>query len=287
MTTTRIEDCTGSDADEFWVRFWGVRGTMPCTDPELAGYGGNTPCLEIRCGGHTLVFDGGSGATALGNHLIEEHIVDFDIFLTHAHFDHVNGLPFFPPFFRNNTKARLWTGDLEGKQSTKQLVSDLMKRPFLPITPDIFNADIDYRDFSTGDTLSPTPDIVIRTTALNHPGGCVGYRIDYSGRSICYISDTEHVPGEIDSNIATLVQGADIMIYDATYTEEEYKPCRGFGHSTWQEGVKLCETAGVRQFVTFHHHTEHDDRFLDALAKDLDKHRPGSLVSKEGMILTP
>ncbi len=287
MTTTRIEGSTGSEEDGFWVRFWGVRGTMPCTDPELAGYGGNTPCLEINCGGRTLMFDGGSGATALGNKLVDKGVVDLDIFLTHAHFDHVQGLPFFWPFFQKDTRVRFWSGDLEGKQSSELLMRDLMKKPFLPITPDIFNADIDYRDFATGDTLTLSQEIVIRTTALNHPGGCVGYRIDYAGGSICYISDTEHVSGEIDGNIMALVQDADIMIYDATYTEEEYKPCRGYGHSTWQEGVKLCEAAGVGQFVTFHHHTGHNDRFLDALAEDLDRHRPGSLVSKEGMILSP
>ncbi len=284
---TRIEDSTGSDTEGFWVRFWGVRGTMPCTDPKLAAYGGNTPCLEINCGGRTLVFDGGSGATALGQKLVEEQVTDFDIFLTHAHFDHVNGLPFFWPFFQMDTHVRFWSGDLEGKQSSKQLMNDLMKKPFLPITPEIFNATIDYRDFTTGDTISLSDDIVVRTIPLNHPGGCVGYRIDFAGKSICYISDTEHVPGQLDSNIQTLVQDADIMIYDATYTEEEYMPCRGYGHSTWQEGVKLCDAAGVSQFVTFHHHTEHDDRFLDEVAADLDKHRPGSLVSKEGMILSP
>lgn len=211
--------------DGFWVKFWGVRGSIPCADASMARYGGNTPCLEVRCGARTLVFDLGSGAPYLGRDLLRREVADIDVFFTHAHLDHVIGLPFFSPFYRSHFSARLWAGPLRGSTSTEDMVGQLMREPFLPITPEIFSARIDYRDLEPGDTVTPQPGITISTIALNHPGGCLGYRIDYAGKSICYITDTEHVIGEPDRSILGVIQNADIVIYDATFTDEEFMPC--------------------------------------------------------------
>lgn len=273
--------------DGFWVKFWGVRGSIPCADASMARYGGNTPCLEVRCGARTLVFDLGSGAPYLGRDLLRREVADIDVFFTHAHLDHVIGLPFFSPFYRSHFSARLWAGPLRGSTSTEDMVGQLMREPFLPITPEIFSARIDYRDLEPGDTVTPQPGITISTIALNHPGGCLGYRIDYAGKSICYITDTEHVIGEPDRSILGVIQNADIVIYDATFTDEEFMPCRGYGHSTWREGAALCDAAGAGTFVVFHHHSEHDDDAMDAIAADLGAARPNSVVAREGMVLQP
>lgn len=278
---------TERQTGDFWLRFWGVRGTLPCADPSVARYGGNTACLEVNCGARTLIFDLGSGAIGLAGSVLERGIGDVDIFLTHAHFDHVMGLPFFWPFYRKTFSARIWSGPLEGVESTGALVEDLMRAPFLPITPRIFQAALEYRDIETDETIDLDNGIRIRTTELNHPGGCTGYRIEFSGKSICYVSDTEHLPSLPDRNILKLIDGADIVIYDATYTDDEYLPCRGYGHSTWREGLALCDAAKARQFVAFHHHMEHDDDFLDRMLEEMNAARPGSLVAAEGLVLTP
>jgi phosphoribosyl 1,2-cyclic phosphodiesterase len=122
---------------------------------------------------------------------------------------------------------------------------------------------------------------------LNHPNGACGYRIDYGGKSICYITDTEHVPGRPDRNILDLIQGAALVVYDATYTDEEFPNFITWGHSTWQEGVRLADAAGVGTLAIFHHDPGHDDDRMDAIAHDAAAARPGTVVAREGMVLTP
>ncbi len=273
---------TGSD---FWIKFWGVRGSMPRPGTAYSGFGGNTACVEVGCDGRILVFDAGSGASDLGDDLVRREVTDFDLFLTHAHLDHIVGLPFFSPFFRHGVSARVWAGDISGKTTTREMVGALMSPPFLPITPDIFSADIDYRDFSTGEDIDLSPRLRLKTACLNHPGGATGYRIEYGGRVACYVTDTEHVIGKPDKTVLDLIEGADLVIYDCAFTDEEFLPCKGFGHSTWREGVALCETAGAGRLVAFHHHTKHTDDDMTEIETSLQSLRPGSLVAREGMVL--
>jgi phosphoribosyl 1,2-cyclic phosphodiesterase len=163
----------------------------------------------------------------------------------------------------------------------------MMVAPLFPVPIDIFAATTSFNDFSAGEVLRPHEGLALRTAKLNHPNEATGYRVEYEGRSICYVTDTEHVPGEIDTNILELAEGADLLIYDSTYTEEEYTRHTGWGHSTWNQGVRLADAAKVKTFVAFHHDPGHDDDFMDRLAGDLDKARPGSGVAREGMTLTP
>jgi phosphoribosyl 1,2-cyclic phosphodiesterase len=129
--------------------------------------------------------------------------------------------------------------------------------------------------------------VSLRTAPLNHPNNATGYRIDFDGRSVCYITDTEHVVDRPDQNILDLVDGADIMIYDSSFTDEEFPDYLSWGHSTWQEGVRLAERAGVKRLVIFHHDPSHDDAFMDQVARDTEELRPGTLVAREGMVLSP
>ena len=152
---------------------------------------------------------------------------------------------------------------------------------------DIFSAQATYGDFIAGETLTPRPGVTLRTAPLNHPNGATGYRVEYGGKSICYITDTEHTPGKPDRHILDLIAGADIVIYDSTYTDEEFPRYVSWGHSTWQEGVRLADAAGAKRLVIFHHDPSHDDDFMDAVAGEAERTRPGTLVAFEGMTLTP
>lgn len=140
-------------------------------------------------------------------------------------------------------------------------------------------------DFDAGSAFDIFPDVHIRTAALNHPNNATAYRIEYGGKSICYVTDTEHVPGELDQNILDLIEGSEMMIYDATYTEEEYPAKVGWGHSTWNEGVKLCREAGVKQLVLFHHEPDHDDAFMEKLEAEAKAEWAGCLAAREGSLL--
>jgi len=269
----------------FSVRFWGVRGSIACSGPRTARYGGNTSSLEIRCGERMLLFDAGTGLRYLGNSLANSQTIDADLFFTHTHFDHVVGLPFFKPFFKPQNRFRLWAGHLAEGMTLRRVLGDFMMSPLFPVPPQVFRARMEYREFKAGDTLRPADGIAVRTAPLNHPDGATGYRVDYAGRSICYLTDTEHVPGALDRNILGLIAGADLVIYDSMYTDAEYDTYVGWGHSTWQEGVRVCRAAGAKRLVVFHHDPEHDDDMLDGIAREVARELPGSIVARDGLVV--
>jgi phosphoribosyl 1,2-cyclic phosphodiesterase len=223
----------------------------------------------------------------LGRELDKQGRVEADVFFTHSHFDHITGLPFFSPAFKPENRFRFWAGHLLPEFRLSDVLCELMMAPLFPVPLDVLKADISYVDFKPRETLEPGPGIKIRTAPLNHPNGAIGYRIEYGGKAICYVTDTEHVPGKLDANILGLIEGADFLIYDSTFTEAELPRFAGWGHSTWEEGVRLSDAARVKTFVVFHHDPAHDDAFMDRVAKNAEKARPGTIVAREGMVLTP
>ncbi len=272
---------------EFYVKFWGVRGSVPVSGRSTCEYGGNTPCLEIRCGERLLMLDAGSGAFLFGESLNDQPDGEVDVLFTHCHYDHIEGAPFFAPVHRRNWKIRYWSGHMFGTMTTAEMLKTYMRRPYFPVGPEIFCADASYHDFKSGEELDLGDGIVIKTTSLNHPDGAVGYRVEFDGRSICYVTDMEHTDSEPPQGLCDLVRDAGIMIYDAMYDDDEFHKYKGFGHSTWQEGARLSDKCGVDQYVAFHHQPCHDDLMLDAVGDKLEKFRPGSLLAREGDILRP
>ena len=189
-------------SEEFFVRFWGVRGSIATPGPETQKYGGNTASLEVRCGGQALLFDAGTGIRYMGRELVKEGPLNVDLFLSHSHFDHVCGLPFFIPFFVKGNIFRIWAGHLSSSGMTlKHVISEMMFSPLFPVPPEIFAARVFYNDFDQGAVLEPHPGVQVRTVALSHPDNATGYRINYNNKSICYLTDTQHTPGQPDQNI--------------------------------------------------------------------------------------
>ena len=144
---------------------------------------------------------------------------------------------------------------------------------------------MNFIDFNAGETLGQFNDIEIQTCSLNHENGSTGYRVNFNEKSICYITDTGHVPGSPDKNIINLINGADIVIYDSMFTEKEFKDKPHWGHSTWEEGARLCDLAEAKKLCIFHHDPDHNDSFMDEIAIEAEKKRPGTVVAKEGLIL--
>lgn len=271
----------------FTITFWGVRGTIPATGARFSRYGGNTSCVEVRCGESVLILDAGTGLYQLGEKI---NVSDCDILLSHTHLDHVIGLPYFMPFYQENNDVHLWAGHLPEDISIKSVVEQLMHPTLFPLRPDNFKANICYHDFSAGERLTaPHLDkrgIVIETHSLNHPGGATGYRIRYNSRSVCYITDIEHTSDELDEGLTEFVMGTDLLLYDSTYSEEEYAAHVGWGHSTWEHAVQLANTAMVKQLGLFHHHQCMDDTMMSRREEKLREMRPQAFAAKEGMILT-
>lgn len=271
------------DETPFLVRFWGARGSLPAPAAGNVIYGGDTCSVEMRCGQHVMIFDVGSGAERLSRYLTEERIRDFDILFSHCHFDHIIGLPFLKPLYEHGVTARIHAGHFEDDTTCEDMVSRLMAPPFFPVTPSHFDADIAFLDFRPPATLTPHEGIAIRTLRLNHPNGCVGYRVSYGGKSVCYVTDHEHTPGRTNDALLALLQGADMLIYDCMYTDVEFDHYRGYGHSTWEEGVRLCEAAGVARLAIFHHRPGRDDNDLSLIEAEAQTRFPDALVARTGL----
>ncbi len=275
------------EKDDFFIQFWGARGSIPCPGGDMVRYGGNTSCLEIRCGSDVLILDGGTGLRVFDHSRSGVGPLEADVFFTHTHLDHICGWPYFASLLDPQSMINVWCGHLLPDHNIEQILGGLLREPFMPVQNQGIRARVDYRDFTAGETLNPRSGVTLHTAPLNHPQGATGYRVEFGGKSICYITDTEHQPGEPDRNILGLIEGADVVIYDSTYTDEEFPTHVTWGHSTWREGVRLCDAANVGQFVVFHHDPDHDDSFMDGIAEDVERVRPGSVVAREGMVLRP
>lgn len=272
-------------AGRFEVRFWGVRGSIACAGREFDIFGGNTPCVEMQIGDHLLIFDAGAGARCLGADLVRRGVHRFDLFFSHCHYDHIEGMPFFDPLYSPDTQVSIWSGHHLDGSTTEDMLNSFMQAPFFPVGPEVFRADIDCRTFRAGELLEPHPGVIVKTIRLHHGNGCVGYRIEHAGKSVCYITDTEHPEFGRDRAVLGFIRGADIVIYDTMYTPEEFRRAKGFGHSTWVEGVKLCDAAEVGRLVMFHHNPKHPDSMLAEIEAEAARQRPGTLAAREGMVI--
>ncbi|MFE4108039.1 MBL fold metallo-hydrolase [Almyronema epifaneia] len=273
---------------QFLVKFWGVRGSIACPGSQTVRYGGNTSCVEMQIAGQRLVFDGGTGLRELGQTLLSEMPIEAHMFFTHSHWDHIQGFPFFVPAFVPINKFYIYGAIAPNGSTIEQRLNDQMLHPNFPVPLQIMGADLKFCDLEIGEKVQ-LGDVIIENALLNHPGEAIGYRVSWGGHSVAYVTDTEHFPDRLDENVLWLAREADLMIYDATYTNEEYYDKKsskiGWGHSTWQEAVKVAKAAKVKQLVIFHHDPLHDDDFMDEISRLTVEAFPNSVVAYEGMTM--
>lgn len=269
----------------FRIKFWGVRGSIACPSPNHVVYGGNTSCIEVKADEHHLILDAGTGIRGLGHEFLKRDMRRSTLLLTHTHWDHINGFPFFAPAFQPQRAFAIYAGHLKGKGGIQSVLASQMSNPMFPVPLEALQAELEFNDFSVGEVLTFGNGIRVRTAPLNHPNGATAYRVEYDGAAVCYVTDTEHVPGQPDQNVLGLIEGADLVIYDSTYTDEEFPQKVGWGHSTWQEGVRLCRAANVKRLAIFHHDPDHDDTFMKRIEEEASRTWEGALVARDNMEL--
>jgi phosphoribosyl 1,2-cyclic phosphodiesterase len=274
------------------LSFWGVRGSTPTVDRAVLRYGGNTPCLElITPEGGRLILDCGTGVRILGNRLAAaadtDKAIDAEILVTHYHWDHIQGIPFFAPLYSSQNKFHFYSfrSEFLGRESLKRVFEAQMAHPYFPVNLQAMSAVLDFTDVAGGDCFH-IGKTRVRTCWLNHPQGCLGYRIETSVGTIVYATDNEPGNLEYERNLRRLAEGADIFVNDAQYTPEQLERHRGWGHSSWREGVRIAEASGVRNLVLFHHDPDSSDKTVDGILRDAREEFVNTWAAAEGMVMT-
>jgi phosphoribosyl 1,2-cyclic phosphodiesterase len=267
------------------VRFWGVRGSTPTPAAENFRYGGNTSCVEVRSPqGELLIFDCGTGLRSFGKQLLQEfghQSVEAYVFLSHYHWDHIQGIPFFEPLY--NPENSFHFHSFPGHRcSVQDALEEQMSDPYFPVNMTTMQA---HRHFSNIENEKiGFKDVMLHTVPLNHPQGCIGFRMESGSNVIVYATDNEPGSPNHDRNIRKLAEGADVFIYDAQYTPFEYANFKkGWGHSTWREAVNIAKEAQVKQLILFHHDPDHSDNFLETIVSEAQRYFPNVLAAWEGL----
>jgi len=257
--------------DHIDMTFWGVRGTLPVSGEQALKYGGNTSCVTLEFPREQFfIFDGGSGIKNLGDSLMaqQRNRIRARIFISHPHWDHINAIPFFAPLYVQGNEFEI-LGANQGDNTMRELISAQMDGVYFPITLSEFAARVYFRDLE--EESVEIDGIGVETKLLSHPGKCLGYRINYNGRSICYITDnemfletSEFYSPHYERKLADFCRGADSLITDTTYTDEEYQSKVGWGHSCISKVVQLADVAEVKSLYLFHHDPDQADKDIDA-----------------------
>lgn len=279
------------------IRFWGVRGSIPCPGPHTVKYGGNTPCIELRfpaLGNRQIIIDAGSGIRDLGNHMMANDFpkgpIDTTVFLSHTHWDHIMGFPFFTPIYIPTTKLKVYGPVTYEGDTLETIVGGQLTYRYFPVRNAELAAAIDYIDLKEG-TFDLGDGISLTTKYLNHPILCLGFRFEFNGKVFCTAYDTEPfrnifctdpddpsfdeamanegelVAQEQNGLLESFFAGADLLVHDTQYTDEEYVSSKlGWGHSSFEHAIAAAERGGVKKLALFHHEPVRSDEEMDLCA---------------------
>jgi len=269
---------------EITLRCWGTRGSIPSPGPSTAGFGGNTACLEVQAGSELVIFDAGTGIRLLGEKLMDtEETVNASLFLTHFHWDHIQGFPFFAPLYDPAAGLRV-LGPRQEDLDIQTLFARQMGQVYFPVPLEAVAAKLSFEHLAEEGWESG--GVRVRSMRVRHPSHTVGYRLETGGFSVCYVPDNEIAgSGYPDAEgwrdrFVSFVEGADLLFHDSMYTDEEYEARTGWGHSTYEQALELAAEAGVAQLFFFHHAPERSDAELNRI---LDEFR--NRASRRGLTL--
>lgn len=274
------------------IKIYGTRGSIPVCGPDFLEFGGNTTCLQVMVpnSNRVIIVDAGTGIRELGKTLVDANLnrKTIDIFFTHFHWDHIQGLPFFAPAYIPDLQINITTlGKGRKISNLKDIFDTQMQKVYFPVQLDKMGAHFGFQNYDEENKRlrnGNTTDIIVKAVRHNHPGGAYSYRFEVGGKVLVFSTDIEHANG-IDRNIVDFCRGADVLIHDAQYTDDEIKGKQGWGHSSYGQAIQVAEKAHIERLVVTHHDPDHDDAFLSKMEHSCHKRFKGIQFAREGMVI--
>lgn len=266
------------------VKFWGVRGSIPTPWEDAMQVGGNTTCVQVSARDDLLmILDAGTGLRLLGDQLSKSATpVKGHLLLTHAHWDHIQGFPFFAPVYNPNNHFVIYGAD-HAQRSLEEILRGQMTAPYFPVEFAQAGAQLDFKSLAEESFL--IEDVKVTTCSFQHPGGVYGFRIEYADQSIVFATDMEYTEDTLDQRLIDFAEGADLLIYDSQYTPEEFAQKIGWGHSTHIAAAHLAQRAHVKHLMLFHHDPSHSDQQLRQMEKEAQAIFASSQLATEGLLI--
>jgi phosphoribosyl 1,2-cyclic phosphodiesterase len=267
------------------VHFLGVRGSTPCADSRFSQYGGHTSCVLVEADGGIFIFDAGSGIVNASALALQLPSRECHLFFSHVHLDHIMGFPFFAPLWFKDYTVNIHAGSLAKYGGIKDFFTRTLAEPLFPVPFAAFPGNIKCKDFTPGH-VHKFGNVRIDTFRLNHPNGAVAYKLTCNGKSMCYVTDHEHGEGSNREGLVEFIRGTDVFIYDSSYSDDNYPKFKGWGHSTWQEALRLGDDAGVVKTAIFHHDPLNTDDKMSVIERHVGEFSSRGFVSRQGMVIT-
>jgi phosphoribosyl 1,2-cyclic phosphodiesterase len=272
------------------IRFWGVRGTIPTPGPDTVRLGGNTACIDILTTDQQLIIiDAGSGIRRLGMTIEEEcpEQIRGTILISHTHWDHIQGFPFFVPIIGPRGRHNRFT--VLGQKCVGNQLEDILTgqkiEPYLPFAFRELTADIDFHEVVHGDNIQISPHTNIRVAELRHPDGCLGYRIENDDHVFTYCTDSSHADDRLTESVLDLAGGADLLVHDAQYSLSQRATYSNYGHSSWKEATEVANMAGVECPALFPYDPNATDDDMEQIRLQAQQLFPRSILSREGLVV--
>ncbi len=269
------------------ARFWGVRGSVAASGPQVARMGGNTSCVELTSQGHTLILDAGTGLRGLGERLLKAPPVNATLLFSHLHWDHVQGFPFFAPAYLPTTALTLYGPGADGDVQLRDVLAKQMEPPNFPVPLAAMRAQLQFRSTRSGAPFEVGP-FRITPLELPHPQGCMGYLVEADGARFAYCTDVEVTTQSAPTGLLHALEGVDGLVLDAQYTPDEYQgkvgpPKKGWGHSTMIDAAQIALAVQAQRLFLFHHDPGHADDVVEAMAEQAKAVFPTAEAAREGL----